>query len=151
MAKSKNQPEVAADTIAEGAMRNVHAEAWSQRRRDPARYEDPTISTPGILDDVEGEPGPHAMVSAEDSPAADRPLDPSIDARDQVQPMLDTLYTDALAQNQAAGINPPEATLQATGSEPSQASSEERAVANREATTEQRTDALNAPKSDVNP
>jgi hypothetical protein len=84
---------------------NVHAEAWAERQRD-GRYDDPTVATPGVLEDIEGEGGPVALVDPENDPVGDPALDPELDNRDQVQPMLDTLRKDAEAQAEAAAEAP---------------------------------------------
>jgi hypothetical protein len=76
---------------------DVHAEAAAERMRAPTVYDDPTIATPGVLEDVEGEAGPQALVDS-DTPSG---LDTSVDNRDQVQPMLDTLYKDAVESAEA--------------------------------------------------
>lgn len=86
-------------TADEEVVPDVHAEAAAERRRAPALYDDPTVATPGVIEDVEGEGGPTALVDAE-SPSG---LDASIDNRDQVQPMLDTLYQDAVESQEAEG------------------------------------------------
>jgi hypothetical protein len=103
-----------ASTSDEEVMPNVHAEAYAERQRAPGLYEDPTIATPGILEDIEGDAGPTALVSAEDPPGIDPPLDPSVDNRDQVQPMLDKLYEDAVAQREAQAEATPVAAVPAS-------------------------------------
>ncbi len=75
----------------EEAVADPHAEAFAERQKD-ARYDDPTVSTPGVLEDAAGE-GPTALVDPEAE--GDVGLDPGIDNRDQVQPMLDKLASDA--------------------------------------------------------
>jgi hypothetical protein len=76
---------------------NVHAEAYAERQRAPGLYENPTIATPGVLEDIEDEGGPQALV---DPDVPEPGLDISVDNRDQVQPMLDGLYKDALEQQE---------------------------------------------------
>ena len=101
------------DTLTSSAVADPHAVAFAERQQAPTLYDDPTVATPGVLDDeLKGvEPrsevgGPTALIDS-DLPVG---LDPSVDNRDQVQPMLDTLYTDAVesqgGQSQAvAAIN----------------------------------------------
>lgn len=138
------------DTVEEGAVGNVHAEAWAERQRDPARYEDPTVSTPGVLEDIEGDAGPQALVDPEgDDPAKDHPLDPSVDNRTEVQPMLDTLHADALEHNEAQGARTPDALSKDAGSKSNKASQTERAAAAKEASAEAAKERSDAPKSDV--
>jgi hypothetical protein len=93
----------ATTTADEDVVPNVHAEAFAERQRDPNRYDDPTIATPGILEDVEGDGHPAALID----PGQDVGLDPAVDNRDQVQPMLDTLYADAIEKTEEVD---PEAT-----------------------------------------
>jgi hypothetical protein len=75
---------------------NVHAEAYVERLKDP-RYDDPTVATPGVLEDPVSDGTPVALVNP-DEPSD---LDATVDNRDQVQPVLDTLYEDALEQQEA--------------------------------------------------
>lgn len=91
------------DTLTSSAVADPHAVAFAERQRDPNRYDDPTVATPGQLDDIDEDAGsPQALVD----PDAPSGLDPSVDNRDQVQPMLDTLAEsaeeDALAQGALA-------------------------------------------------
>lgn len=88
---------------------NIHAEAWAERQRDPGRYEDPAIPTPGVLEDVDEETYFKSLVEAEDAPGVDPPLDPTVDNRDQVQPMLDTIRQDLVDKREAQGMETPEA------------------------------------------
>jgi hypothetical protein len=91
------------DTLTSSAVADPHAVAFAERQRDPSRYDNPTIATPGQLEDIDEDAGkPTALVD----PDAPSDLDPSVDNRDQVQPMLDTLAEstkeDALAQGALA-------------------------------------------------
>jgi hypothetical protein len=85
------------DSITTSAVADPHSTAFAERQRDPNRYENPTIATPGILDDIDEEEddglgagvvGRGRLIDPDD-PAVS--LDPGVDNRDQVQPMLDTL------------------------------------------------------------
>lgn len=91
------------DVITTSAVADPHAQAFAERQRDPNRYDDPTVATPGQLDDIDedegGIAGRHSMIDS-DAPSD---LDPSVDNRDQVQPMLDTI-----AEN--VGEDPSQAT-----------------------------------------
>ena len=96
------------DSLTSSAVADPHAVAYGERQKAPNRYDDPTEATPGVLEDIDEEEGagPYALVDA-DAPSD---LDPSVDNRDQVQPMLDTLAEsateDAAAQGTAtAAIN----------------------------------------------
>jgi hypothetical protein len=84
-------------TTEEEVVPNVHAEAYVERQKDP-RYDDPTVATPGVLEDPVSEGTPVALVDP-DEPSD---LDASVDNRDQVQPVLDKLYEDALEQQEVA-------------------------------------------------
>lgn len=87
MAETKQKAAATAVTTAEPVEVDPHAEAFAERQRD-TRYDDPTVATPGVLEDIDEDAGhPTALVAA-DTPSA---LDPSVDNRDQVQPMLDRL------------------------------------------------------------
>lgn len=97
MAQTKRRPRSETshedrDRLTSSAVADPHATAFAERQRDPARYDNPTIATPGVLEDidedeVEGVPGRVGLIDA-DAPSD---LDPSVDNRDQVQPMLDTI------------------------------------------------------------
>jgi hypothetical protein len=88
-----------ADSLTSSAVADPHAVAFAERQQAPTLYDDPTVATPGVLDDeIKGTAeraesgGPLAYVDS-DLPVG---LDPSVDNRDQVQPMLDSLYQDAV-------------------------------------------------------
>src|SRR5436190_21067103 len=77
------------DTLTSSAVADPHALAFAERQRDPNRYDNPTIATPGVLDDIDEDmTGTSQALIDPDTPSG---LDPSVDNRDQVQPMLDTL------------------------------------------------------------
>jgi len=91
------------DSLTSSAVADPHGVAFAERQRDPNRYDDPTVATPGVLDDIDEEvedAGPQALIDA-DAPEIN--LDPSVDNRDQVQPMLDTLAEDAVENAAAQG------------------------------------------------
>ena len=80
------------------AVAEPHAVAFASAGLRPSTTI-PTVATPGVLEDIdEDEAGPQSLVDA-DSPSG---LDASVDNRDQVQPMLDTLYKDAVESQEAA-------------------------------------------------
>jgi len=90
------------DKLTSSAVADPHSVAFAERQRD-GRYDDPTVATPGVLEDLDDDAGqPEALIDA-DAPSD---LDPSVDNRDQVQPMLDTLAEstreDAIAQGALA-------------------------------------------------
>jgi hypothetical protein len=91
------------DTLTSSAVADPHAVAFAERQRDPSRYDNPTVATPGVLEDVDEDAGGPVALVDPDAPSG---LDPSVDNRDQVQPMLDTLAEstkeDALAQGALA-------------------------------------------------
>ena len=66
--------------------------------RAPSLYDDPVVATPGVLEDVEGEAGPTGARQCRRAVRARL----RIDNRDQVQPMLDSLYTDAVESQEEA-------------------------------------------------
>ena len=90
------------DSLTSSAVADPHAVAFGERQKAPTLYDDPTVATPGVLEDIdeEDEGGPYALVDA-DAPLIN--LDPSVDNRDQVQPMLDTLAQDAVENAAAQG------------------------------------------------
>ncbi len=94
---SRTSEHVDRDTITTSAVADPHSTAFAERQRDPNRYDDPTVATPGVLEDIDeddddgtgaGVLGRGRLIDPDD-PAVS--LDPSVDNRDQVQPMLDTL------------------------------------------------------------
>ena len=89
------------DTLTSSAVADPHAVAFAERQKAPTLYDDPTVATPGKIEDLDEDAGQPSALIDPDLPSG---LDPSVDNRDQVQPMLDTLAADAQEHAAAQGL-----------------------------------------------
>jgi hypothetical protein len=145
--KSTATEHVDRDSLTTSAVADPHAKAFAERQRDPNRYENPTIATPGVLGDIDEDDDERMAIAGRTTlvdPDAPSDLDPSVDNRDQVQPMLDTIA-------ESVGEDPAQATYAINAHESDavdvEALNEEAAAKreeNREALAKQREEARSA-------
>lgn len=131
------------DTLTSSAVADPHAVAFAERQRDPSRYDNPTIATPGVLDDIGDDvTGSWQAHVDPDTPSG---LDPSVDNRDQVQPMLDTISRETREDPLASGA----LATAATNAHESDAVDVEALQAEQDAKREEQREAVAASREDV--